>query len=126
MKDQTYPIPQYRGKKIGRLEIVDMWGGHQEVPEEMLALGRRFGREPGAYAGDFLTAQLLMGRQNYKADLRWTSDAGYEFMVFKCNLNGHVSSGRSYYEGHRYPNVTLPTFLWYINDFAKGGGKYDA
>lgn len=22
MKDQTYPIPQYRGKKIGRLEIV--------------------------------------------------------------------------------------------------------
>lgn len=27
MKDQTYPIPQYRGKKIGRLEIVDLWVG---------------------------------------------------------------------------------------------------
>lgn len=123
MKDQTYPIPKYRGKKIGRLEIVDMWGGHQDVPEKMLALGRRFGHEPGAYIGDFLIAYLLVGRQNYKADLRWTPDAGCEFMVFKCDLNGHVSSGRSYYEGHRYPNVTLPTFLWYINDFAKGGGK---
>ena len=119
MKDQTYPIPQYRGKKIGGLEIVDMWGGHQEVPEKMLALGRRFGHEPGAYIGDFLTAQLLVGRQYYKADLRWTPDAGYEFMVFKCDLNVHVSSGRSYYEGHRYPNVTFSTFLWYISDFAK-------
>lgn len=119
MTNQIYPIPQYRGKKIECLEIVDMWGGHQEVPEEMLTLGRRFGHEPGAYIGDFLTAQLLLGRQNYKADLRWTPDAGYEFMAFKCDLNGRVSSGRSYYEGHRYPNVTLPTFLWYINDFAK-------
>ncbi|WP_303226040.1 hypothetical protein [uncultured Acidaminococcus sp.] len=119
MKNQTYPIPQYRGKKIGRLEIVDIWGGHQEVPEKMLALGRLFGHEPDAYAGNFLTALLLLGRQNYKADLRWTPDAGYEFIVFKCDLNGRVSSGRSYYEGHRYPNVTIPTFLWYINDFAK-------
>lgn len=76
MKDQTYPIPQYRGKKIGRLEIVDMWGGHQDVPDEVLALGRRFGHDPGVYIGDFLTAQLLVGRQNYKADLRWTPDAG--------------------------------------------------
>lgn len=119
MKNQTYPIPQYRGKKIGRLEIVDMRVGHYDVPDEVLALGRRFGHEPGAYIGDSLTAQLLVGRQNYKADLRWTPDAGYEFMVFKCDLNGHVTSGRSYYEGHRYPNVTLPSFLWYINDFAK-------
>lgn len=119
MKAQTYPIPQYRGRKIGRLEIVDMWGGHQDVPDEVLALGRRFGHDPGVYIGDFLTAQLLVGRQNYKADLRWTPDAGYEFMIFKCDLKGHVSSGRSCYEGHRYPNVTLPTFLWYINDFAK-------
>ena len=119
MMFKTYPNPQYRGKKIGRLEIVDMWGGHQDVPDEVLALGCRFGHEPDVYTGDFLTAQLLVGRQNYKADLRWTPDAGYEFMIFKCDLNGHVSSGRSYYEGHRYPNVTLPTFLWYINDFAK-------
>lgn len=123
MKDQTYPIPQYRGKKIGRLEIVDMWGGHQDVPDEVLALGRRFGHDPGVYIGDFLTAQLLVGRQNYKADLRWTPDAGYEFMIFKCDRNGHVTAGRSYYEGHRYPNVTLPTFLWYIRDFAKEAAK---
>ena len=123
MMVKTYPIPQYRGKKIGRLEIVDMWGGHQDVPDEVLALGRRFGHEPDVYIGDFLTAQLLLGRQNYKADLRWTPDAGYEFMVFKCDLNGHVSSGRSCYEGPRYPNVTLPTFLWYINDFAKEAAK---
>mgnify|MGYP001313475870 FL=1 len=123
MKDQIYPILKYRGKKIGCLEIVDMWGGHQDVPEKMLALGRRFGHEPGAYAGDFLTAQLLAGRQHYKADLRWTPDAGYECMVFKCDSNGRVSSGRSYYEGHRYPNVTIPTFLWYINDFVKEAVK---
>lgn len=123
MADKVYPIPQYRGKKIGRLEIVDMWGGHQDVPEKMLALGRRFGHEPGAYIGDFLIAYLLVGRQHYKADLRWTPDAGYEFMVFKCDLNGHVSSGRSCYEGHRYPNVTLSTFLWYISDFAKEAVK---
>lgn len=119
MKDQAYPIPQYRGKKIGRMEIADMWGGHYDAPDEMLARGRWFRHELGAYIGDFLTAQLLVGRQNYKADLRWTPDAGYECMVFKCDRNGHVTSGRSYYEGHRYPNVTLPTFLWYINDFAK-------
>ena len=119
MTNQMYSISMYRGKKIGRLDIVDMWGGHQDVPDEVLALGCRFGHEPDVYTGDFLTAQLLVGRQNYKADLRWTPDAGYEFMIFKCDLNGHVSSGRSCYEGHRYPNVTLPTFLWYINDFAK-------
>lgn len=123
MKDQTYHIPQYRGTKIGRLEIVDMWGGHYDVPDEVLALGRLFGHEPGVYIGDFLTAQLLVGRQNYKADLRWTPDAGYEFIVFKCDRNGHVTSGRSYYEGHRYPNVTPSTFLWYISDFAKEAAK---
>ena len=123
MTNQMYSISMYRGKKIGRLDIVDMWGGHQDVPDEVLALGCRFGHEPDVYTGDFLTAQLLVGRQNYKADLRWTPDAGYEFMIFKCDLNGHVSSGRSCYEGHRYPNVTLPTFLWYINDFAKEVAK---
>lgn len=83
MTNQMYSISMYRGKKIGRLEIVDMWIGHYDVPDEVLALGRRFGHEPGVYIGDFLTAQLLVGRQNYKADMRWTPDAGYEFMVFK-------------------------------------------
>lgn len=114
----------YRGKKLAPgLEIVALTEDRWEPSEEYLELGRRFGHEPDSGVRTGLTATVLAKGKTYKADMRWTPDAGYEFMVFKSNADGYVASGKDVYCRSNCLGVNLQSFLGYLMDFFEEAKK---
>lgn len=110
----------YQGKKLAPgLEIVALTEDRWDPSAEYLELGRRFGHKPDSGVRTGLTATVLAKGKTYKADMRWTPDAGYEFMVFKSNANGCATSGKDMYCRSNCQGVSLKSFLWYLMDFFK-------
>lgn len=119
--DETrFPVEEYRGRKMRcGVEIIDMFHGRVPVPDELLEIGKKFGHEPDVWTGGHITAILRFKGKIYKADQRWTPDEGQEFMIFKSDVCGNVTSGRSLFSRGLLGRLDAGLFLTLIAEWAK-------
>lgn len=121
MLDETrFPITEYQGKRMHcGVEIFDIVTGHYQVSDFDREAGKRFGHAPDIWTGSYITAILDFKGKTYKADMRWTPDAGNEFMIFHSDACGNVRSGKDVFSRSGLEIMSVNVFLSLVAEWAK-------
>lgn len=117
---KEYEESTWHGREFDGGTIIELIHGYKALPQDILDMGRQFGQEPDGQTGSYITAIFRLTKGGtYKADLRWTPDAGYELMVFHSDENGHLKSGKDLYSA-RLGYMSVPGFMYHLKRFAGG------
>lgn len=116
---KEYEESTWHGREFDGGTIIELIHGYKALPQDILDMGRQFGQEPDGQTGSYITAIFRLTKGGtYKADLRWTPDAGNEVMIFRSDIDGHTRSGKDLYAA-KCEHIMVPIFLGHLKNFVE-------